>query len=73
MSGAAGINTAVQRQLLAIILRNSARSTVLLMAAVAIITTLGFQSGQATAAWAVLVLGLVHGGGPGAPTGWRLR
>ena len=65
MSGAAGINTAVQRQLLAIILRNSARSTVLLMAAVAIITTLGFQSGQATAAWAVLVLGL-------AVSAWRL-
>ena len=58
MTGTADIDTAVQRQLLAIALRNSARSAVLLMAAVVIITLLGFLNGQPAAAWLVLLLGL---------------
>ena len=58
MTGAADIDTAVQRQLLAIAMRNSARSAVLLMAAVVIITLLGFQNHQPAAAWTVLLLGL---------------
>ena len=65
MSRAAGIDIAVQRQLLAIAMRNSARSTVLLMAAVVIITALGFVNGQSAAAWAVLLLGL-------GVSAWRL-
>ncbi len=62
---AAAIDTAVQRQLLALALRNSGRSSVLLTAAVVIITTLGFQNGQPVAAWLVLLLGL-------AVSAWRL-
>jgi signal transduction histidine kinase/CheY-like chemotaxis protein len=58
MSTGSAIDTAVQRQLLAIALRNSARSAVLLIAAVAIITVLGFQNDESTAAWVVVVLGL---------------
>ena len=65
MSSAADIDTAVQRQLLAIALRNSARSTVLLMAAVVIITALGFRNNEPTAAWLVLLLGL-------GVSAWRL-
>ena len=65
MSSAADIDTAVQRQLLAIALRNAGRSTVLLMAAVVIITALGLRNGQPVAAWVVLVLGL-------AVSAWRL-
>jgi len=64
MSGSAAIDTAIQRQLLAIALRNSAGSAVLLMAAVVIIAGLGFQNGQPTAAWVVLLLGL-------AVSAWR--
>ena len=59
MSSGADIDTLVQRQLLAMALGNSARSTVLLMAAVVIITALGFQTGESAAAWLVLVLGLL--------------
>ena len=66
MTGAADIDTAVQRQLLAIALRNSARSAVLLIAAVLIITLLGFQNGQPAAAWSVLLLGL-------GVSAWRLQ
>jgi two-component system, sensor histidine kinase len=65
MSVAVDVDTAVQRQLLAIALRNSARSTVLLMAAVVIITALGFQNGEIAAAWLVVVLGL-------GVSAWRL-
>ena len=65
MSNAADIHTAEQRQFLAIALRNSARSAVLLMAAVVFITTVAFQNGQATVAWAMLLLGL-------AVSAWRL-
>jgi two-component system, sensor histidine kinase len=55
VSMAADIDTAVQRQLVAIALRNSARSTVLLMAAVVIITALGFEHDRRAAAWSVRV------------------
>ena len=65
MSSEARIDIAVRRKLLAIALRNSARSTVLLMAAVVIITALGFEKGQPAAAWAVLLLGL-------GVSAWRL-
>ena len=65
MSNAADIHTAVQRQLLAIALRNAGRSTVLLVAAVVIITALGLRHGQPVAAGMVLVLGL-------AVSAWRL-
>ena len=54
---AAEIDTAVQRQLLTLALRNSGRSTVLLTAAVVIITALAFQNHQPVAAWSVLMLG----------------
>jgi two-component system, sensor histidine kinase len=58
VSGAADIDIAVQRQLLDMAMRNASRSTVLLMAAVVIITALGLQNGQPVAAWTVLWLGL---------------
>ena len=65
MSSAANVGDAVQRQLLAITLRNAGRSTLLLMTAVVIITALGLRHGQPVAAGVVLLLGL-------AVSAWRL-
>ena len=65
MSAAIDIDTAIQRQLLAMALRNGGRSTALLIAAVFVITGLAFQHGQPAAGWLVLLLGV-------SVSAWRL-
>ena len=52
-----GIDIALQRQVLSVALRNSARSVLLLGVAVVFIAWLGFQAGDAGSAAVVLVLG----------------
>ncbi len=53
-----GIDTAIQRKLLRVAVRNSARSVPLLLVAVFFLAWLGWQAGDRAAAAAVLVLGL---------------
>ncbi len=60
-----GIDTEIQRRLLQVTLRNSARSVVLLMVAVVFIAWLGWQVGVRSGAVLTLVLGLVV-------AGWRV-
>jgi len=55
---ASDLDTAVQRQMLAIALRNGGRSAVLLISAVVIITALAFQNDQRVTAGLVLMLGV---------------
>jgi signal transduction histidine kinase/CheY-like chemotaxis protein len=57
-----GIDTAIQRKLLQVTLRNSARSVVLLVVAVVFIAWLGWQVQARAAALLTLVLGLVVAG-----------
>ncbi len=53
-----GISTAIQREMLRVVVRNSARSVPLLMVAVAYVAWLGWQGGQALAAGATLLMGI---------------
>jgi len=62
---ATDVDTAVQRQLLAIALRNGGGSTALLVAAAVIITVLAYQNDRAVTGWLVLILGL-------GVSAWRL-
>jgi two-component system, sensor histidine kinase len=57
-----GIDTAIQREVLQVALRNSARSVPLLVFAVAYIAWLGWQAGATLAAAVTLALGLVVAG-----------
>ena len=52
-----GVDTAIQREMLQVALRNSARSVLLLMAAVLFLAWMGWQAGQWQAALVTLVLG----------------
>jgi signal transduction histidine kinase len=54
-----GIETAIQRSMLRVALRNSASSVLLLTVAVFYVVWLGWQAGDRPTAWAVLVLGVV--------------
>jgi signal transduction histidine kinase len=65
MSTPNGIDTAIQREILLVALRNGARSTALLMVAVLFISWLGWQGGNRVAAATTLVLGTVV-------SAWRL-
>ena len=53
-----GVTTAIQREMLRVVLRNSARSVPLLMGAVAYIGWLGWHGGQYWAAAACVMLGI---------------
>jgi signal transduction histidine kinase/CheY-like chemotaxis protein len=59
MTDPKGIEAAVQREMLQVALRNSARSVVLLMVAVCFVTWLGWQAGQRLAAGITLGVGTV--------------
>ena len=54
-----GIDESIQRQTLQVALRNSARTAPLLFVAVVFIAWLGWQAGQAAAAWVTLGIGAV--------------
>jgi two-component system, sensor histidine kinase len=58
MTDAERIETAVQREMLQISLRNGARSGTLLLVAVAFIAWLGWERGDVLAAWGMVLLGL---------------
>jgi signal transduction histidine kinase/CheY-like chemotaxis protein len=66
MNDRVGIDTAVQREMLQLALRNSARSVPLLLAAVGFIAWLGWRFGQTQAAGATVILGVVV-------AAWRLQ
>jgi hypothetical protein len=66
LSEAPVIETAIHREMLQGALRNSARSVVLQMVAVAYIAWIGWDAGNRGAAVAVLLIGL-------AVSGWRLE
>ena len=53
-----GIDTAIQRSMLRVAVRNSARSVPLLAVAIVFIAWLGWDAGDTRAAWATLALGL---------------
>jgi signal transduction histidine kinase len=60
-----GVTTAIQREMLRVVVRNSARSVPLLIVAVLFVAWLGWQAGHLWAAAVTLVLGVVV-------AGWRL-
>jgi len=68
MSGSDGIEGAIQREMVSVALRNSARSVPLLVVAVLWIGWIGWEAGAGTAALFVLVLGL-----PVSAWRWLLR
>ena len=60
-----GVTTAIQRQMLRVVVRNSARSVPLLMVAVLFVAWLGWQGGHLWTAAITLVMGAIV-------SAWRL-